>query len=413
MKPTTFLLGLAARVSAFSVNTSTPKRQDLEAITDMHLFSLSLPQFEAKHNNRDPNALDWTTDNCTLSPDNPLGFPFVPACHRHDFGYRNYRRQSRFTKVAKRRIDDNFLTDLYYQRRPVRFRRLCRALARVYHAAVIAFGGLDASDRDESLTREYEETVAVYNALVLVAQHMAGSSDRILHLCARQGNPVRSAVMKFSLVTAAAVFSAVQAQDNSVTTFYSTDYLDFTYTVEKTVLYGPSPVTPIKSSFPSISTITDIFSETGSRNINRTAWVTSTETLPLATRPSSVARITGIRTITSNATGTVTDYLSPTLATVTFTSTTCTNDAAPPKSTVTVYTGDYTPVSGQATAAPTAWPTAVTIREAITVTRRVYTFTGSTVTLTSTATVHHHVPLHHDNRDDHLRRRPLHLDPVH
>jgi hypothetical protein len=35
---------------------------------------------------------------------------------------------------------------------------------------VRAFGGFDASKRDESLTREYEEMVAVYNALVYVAQ---------------------------------------------------------------------------------------------------------------------------------------------------------------------------------------------------------------------------------------------------
>ncbi|MEX1656029.1 phospholipase A2 [Streptomyces pseudovenezuelae] len=28
--------------------------------------------------------------------------------HRHDFGYRNYRLQDRFTKENKERIDDNF-----------------------------------------------------------------------------------------------------------------------------------------------------------------------------------------------------------------------------------------------------------------------------------------------------------------
>lgn len=52
----------------------------------------------------------------------------------------------------------------------MRHRRLCRALARVYYAAVRAFGGSDASKRDDNLTREYEEMVAVYNALVYVAQ---------------------------------------------------------------------------------------------------------------------------------------------------------------------------------------------------------------------------------------------------
>ena len=112
MKPGAFLLLLAAAVPAFSTeNTPTPKRQSLETITDMYLFSLPLPQFTAKRDARDPAALDWTSDNCTLSPDNPLGFPFVPACRRHDFGYRNYRRQNRFTVAAKRRIDDKLLAE--------------------------------------------------------------------------------------------------------------------------------------------------------------------------------------------------------------------------------------------------------------------------------------------------------------
>lgn len=33
----------------------------------------------------------------------------VPACYRHDFGYTNYRAQTRFTKSAKAAIDLNFL----------------------------------------------------------------------------------------------------------------------------------------------------------------------------------------------------------------------------------------------------------------------------------------------------------------
>lgn len=31
-----------------------------------------------------------------------------PACHRHDFGYHNYRDQSRFTVSGKLNIDNNF-----------------------------------------------------------------------------------------------------------------------------------------------------------------------------------------------------------------------------------------------------------------------------------------------------------------
>jgi hypothetical protein len=39
------------------------------------------------------------------------GYPFEPGCQRHDFGYRNYKAQGRFTDANKLRIDDNFLAE--------------------------------------------------------------------------------------------------------------------------------------------------------------------------------------------------------------------------------------------------------------------------------------------------------------
>jgi hypothetical protein len=88
-----------------------PRQTSLVTVTDQYLFSLTLPQFSAKRNARDPATLDWTSDGCTSSPDNPLGFNFVPACNRHDFGYHNYRKQNRFSESGKKRIDDNFKTE--------------------------------------------------------------------------------------------------------------------------------------------------------------------------------------------------------------------------------------------------------------------------------------------------------------
>jgi hypothetical protein len=44
--------------------------------------------------------IDWSTDACTGVDDRPLGWDFKPSCIRHDFGYRNYKRQRRFTKVG-------------------------------------------------------------------------------------------------------------------------------------------------------------------------------------------------------------------------------------------------------------------------------------------------------------------------
>jgi hypothetical protein len=91
--------------------TDLPKRQSDVAVTDNLSFTVSLPTFTARRNARNPPQLDWTSDGCTTSPDNPFGYPFVPACHRHDFGYHNFRAQSRFTTSNKLRIDQKFLQE--------------------------------------------------------------------------------------------------------------------------------------------------------------------------------------------------------------------------------------------------------------------------------------------------------------
>lgn len=109
MKPATLMVLLASTALAIlAENVPLVERQSLEAITDQYLFVLTLAQFTAKRNARDPATLDWASNDCTLSPDNPLGFPFAPACQRHDFGYANYVKQSRFTEAGRLRIDNQF-----------------------------------------------------------------------------------------------------------------------------------------------------------------------------------------------------------------------------------------------------------------------------------------------------------------
>lgn len=105
------LLPAAFALPAGNAETSVDKRQSANTVTDQLLFSVTLPTFTARRNARDPATLNWTSDGCTTSPDNPFGYPFVPACNRHDFGYHNYRAQSRFTTSAKGRIDSNFKTE--------------------------------------------------------------------------------------------------------------------------------------------------------------------------------------------------------------------------------------------------------------------------------------------------------------
>ncbi len=67
-------------------------------------------------------GFDWSTDQCTSSPDNPFGFPFAAACARHDFGYRHHRAAGLFRlphhraaglfPAAKARLDAAFHADL-------------------------------------------------------------------------------------------------------------------------------------------------------------------------------------------------------------------------------------------------------------------------------------------------------------
>ena len=99
-------------------------------------------------------AFDWSTDLCSDSPDNPLGFDFRLSCARHDFGYRNYKAVGMFP-ANKPRIDSYFYDDL--KRRCAAYnvfvRPACLALAWTYYQAVKAFGNLSAvkqSDLDRA-----------------------------------------------------------------------------------------------------------------------------------------------------------------------------------------------------------------------------------------------------------------------
>lgn len=123
-----FLPAVMAASPDAASNGHIAKRQT--AATDELLFSISLPAFIARRDALDPPGLDWSSNSCTSSPDNPFGFPFdresrtriathhlilttltLAACKRHDFGYRNYKAQSRFSDANKLRIDDNFLDE--------------------------------------------------------------------------------------------------------------------------------------------------------------------------------------------------------------------------------------------------------------------------------------------------------------
>ncbi|AGZ46282.1 phospholipase [Actinoplanes friuliensis] len=101
-------------------------------------------------------GFDWTTDYCSSSPDNPLGFDFTNSCWHHDFGYRNYKAIGAFD-ANKARVDDTFYADL--KRKCATYntvvRPACVSLAWTYYQAVRIFGSLEAvnpSDIDRART---------------------------------------------------------------------------------------------------------------------------------------------------------------------------------------------------------------------------------------------------------------------
>ena len=90
-------------------------------------------------------GFDWSTDYCSVSPDQPLGFDFRLSCHRHDFGYRNYKAIGQFS-ANKARVDSTFYADL--KRKCGTYssvvRPACVSLAWTYYQAVSVFGSVAA-----------------------------------------------------------------------------------------------------------------------------------------------------------------------------------------------------------------------------------------------------------------------------
>jgi hypothetical protein len=110
-------------------------------------------------------AFDWSTDFCSSSPDNPLGFDFRLPCWRHDFGYRNYKAVDLFA-ANKPWVDSAFYEDM--KRKCATYnvfvRPACYSLAWTYYQAVKAFGSVQVSkadlDRAARLKAEGERRMA-------------------------------------------------------------------------------------------------------------------------------------------------------------------------------------------------------------------------------------------------------------
>ncbi|MFB9248867.1 phospholipase [Sphaerisporangium melleum] len=103
-------------------------------------------------------AFDWSTDLCSSSPDQPLGYDFRMPCRRHDFGYRNYKAVNLFS-TNKSRVDDAFYFDM--QQVCAGYsgvsKSTCNSLAWTYYQAVKQFGALKVSDAQIEQIRQTAE----------------------------------------------------------------------------------------------------------------------------------------------------------------------------------------------------------------------------------------------------------------
>jgi hypothetical protein len=141
------LLVVAAATAATVLTAGTAHADlsddELQATTDKYLFEISLNEFlDVRDQQPYPDQLDWASDGCSWSPDQPLGYDFSSSCHRHDFGYRNYKKQSRFTEDSRLKIDDNFKSDMYST---CGDEAACKGAANVYYWAVREYGDMSES----------------------------------------------------------------------------------------------------------------------------------------------------------------------------------------------------------------------------------------------------------------------------
>lgn len=122
-----------------STNTCT------EEVIENLLFDISITAFQHARISKTPSECIWYSDLCSKSPDEPLGFNFSLSCSRHDFGYHNLKKQKRFTREMRRKIDTGLREDLYGYCSQFCGRNFwkgiaCRFVADAYYVAARVFG---------------------------------------------------------------------------------------------------------------------------------------------------------------------------------------------------------------------------------------------------------------------------------
>jgi hypothetical protein len=139
-------LGAAVPLEAIARPPPDPPKPTRKQLVDRYTFHVPMKVFQRarRHEVRD-DLLIWKSDGCSfMNTDKPFYVAnFLPACQRHDFGYRNYKEMGRFTEKVRHRIDNNFRKDLH---------KTCSRLSRLVplrvaaclHAADSYYGGVRA-----------------------------------------------------------------------------------------------------------------------------------------------------------------------------------------------------------------------------------------------------------------------------
>jgi hypothetical protein len=160
----TLVLTLAAVLAALAVASPASAATVAQKLALLTSFSQptsgSYNAWNSARNNRGAYAdyaLDWSTDYCSSSPDQPLGFDFRIPCWRHDFGYRNFKAMGQFPS-SKDRIDNSFYFDLKAKCATYSWvvRPACDSLAWTYYQAVHLFGALSVSQAELDQAAAYK-----------------------------------------------------------------------------------------------------------------------------------------------------------------------------------------------------------------------------------------------------------------
>jgi hypothetical protein len=77
----TALLGFASLAVSAPARLVERQAASLEQVTDSYMFDISIAEFIANRDGKvGPPELDWSSNGCTASPDNPFGFDCTSSC---------------------------------------------------------------------------------------------------------------------------------------------------------------------------------------------------------------------------------------------------------------------------------------------------------------------------------------------